>query len=297
MDGNLNNKEYYQIITGYITDFEVFDSKRYFLKSRESLGLPSIDLSEIGELELVRYDIRKEIHSLQRNSKIVIHDIVEYFRCKLGDNLIEGVFALISFKEGDYVEMVVEPLPGGSYFAFAVRRAIDHRLWLHPHATSGTQALNKYMKNKSSAIYGTFFITSLLGVVLLVYSLMRMISEKLSFFIILYIFLLILGLFLVFCGYSLISMRKNRSRSGSKVADKIFATLGYPNPKEIMVDLKTDNNKYDFYKLTSLYFSNTKGRNKVKGALWLALYTNAPAIPSYINVIHTENNQEKRTGN
>jgi hypothetical protein len=40
------------------------------------------------------------------------------------------------------VEAVVDPLAGGTYFAYALRRPADKLLWLHPYATEGTEANN-----------------------------------------------------------------------------------------------------------------------------------------------------------
>ncbi|OCG17073.1 hypothetical protein A9G24_03380 [Gilliamella sp. App6-5] len=68
---------------------------------------------------------------------------VQYFCCKLGKLTIQGIFCRAFFRNGDKVEVVVETLEDGSYYAYALRRAIDHRLWLYPWAMKGTKANNK----------------------------------------------------------------------------------------------------------------------------------------------------------
>ena len=80
--------------------------------------------------------------------------------------------------------------------------------------------------------------------------------------------------------------------TGSKVANKIFATLGYPQPKQ--VDMEQEfmefyfNNKCeqdpDFY----VDITTKEYQQNVEGIKWVTFYREAPPIPDYVTVIDTE---------
>ncbi|OCG06892.1 hypothetical protein A9G14_01275 [Gilliamella apicola] len=65
---------------------------------------------------------------------------VQYFTCKIGNLEVQGIFCRAFFRNGDQVEVVVEPCDEDGYFAYALRRPIDHRLWLYPRAMKGSKA-------------------------------------------------------------------------------------------------------------------------------------------------------------
>lgn len=81
---------------------------------------------------------------------------------KLGELTVQGIFCRAFFRNGDKVEVVVEPLEDGSYYAYALHRPIDHRLWLYPWAMKGTKANNdkNYSKNQLILLVflGCFFM-------------------------------------------------------------------------------------------------------------------------------------------
>ena len=116
--------------------------------------------------------------------------------------------------------------------------------------------------------------------------------------------------------------------SGSPVADKIFATLGYVNPKNFTIDRECDffidklNFLFKQYEanysgsLTDVeelyeefidYYRNQQSDDETEddillkqflsdeppGARWVYIYRTATVIPSYITVIHTENSNDK----
>ena len=116
--------------------------------------------------------------------------------------------------------------------------------------------------------------------------------------------------------------------SGSPVADKIFATLGYVNPKNFAI-----KKEYDFFidklnflfkqyeanysgSLTNLeelyeefidYYRNQQSDDETEDDIllkhflsdeppdtrWVYIYRTATVIPSYITVIHTESSNDK----
>ena len=80
---------------------------------------------------------------------------------------------------------------------------------------------------------------------------------------------------------------------GSKEADKIFATLGYPDPKtvdmekeilEVFINNKSTSDP-DFYFDTT---TEEYLREDPDGVKWVTFYREAPPIPDYITVIDTE---------
>ncbi|WP_392553314.1 putative type VI secretion system effector [Orbus wheelerorum] len=270
--------DYYQIITGTLTELEVFDTQAQFFKSRKLAGLPAAGLLVLGDAaaaasQLSLADSNEEV-SAYLNS-------VQYFRCKVGDLVVEGVFCRAFFTNGDQVEVVVEPRDDGSYFAYALRRPIDHRLWLHPFSMKGSKVGNKEALKLSTMIALPTFIMALIFTIFQVNEVGMFIQMSSIYFLLSIIF----GLFLYFFA-------KSGTTASAKIADKIFATLGYPKPKE--VDMEQEfmefyfNNKSetdpDFY----VDITTKQYKQDAEGVKWVAFYREAPAIPDYITVIHTE---------
>ncbi|PXV87378.1 hypothetical protein, partial [Gilliamella apicola] len=79
---------------------------------------------------------------------------------------------------------------------------------------------------------------------------------------------------------------------GSKEADKIFATLGYPDPETVDMEkeflevfINKSESDPDFYVDTT----TEEYRQEVPdGVKWVTFYCEAPPIPDYITVIDTE---------
>ena len=213
---------------------------------------------------------------------------VQYFRCKMGANIIEGIFCRVFFNNGDQVEVVVEPRSDGSYFAYALRRLIDHRLWLHPWATKGTKAGNK------SALK---FAVSLMSVIFVFTIIFMLINTSLDEY---YIFLIALPVILVLdilLGVLVYFLHKSILSKGSHIADKIFATLGYADPKRVDMEAEfykfyayRDENSPNFYvDINSAQYK----QHPPEGAKWVTFYREAPPIPEYIKVIHTKSDDMK----
>ena len=165
MQSNLtSNSRYYQVITGYITDLELYDSYQNFIQARTLANRPDFNVSSIGHLDKVfnENNYMKAILA-RREDNSPIPNIEQYFCFKLGDNVIEGVFCRAFFNIGDYVEVVVDQIEGESYFAYALRRPVDHYLWLHPYATMGTELAKrkkkKYLSLIPIIIFSSFGIT------------------------------------------------------------------------------------------------------------------------------------------
>ena len=279
--------DHYQIITGIVSELEIFDTEQQFLKTRKLAGLPALGLFFLGDVVAAA----SQLNTADSNEEAAeFLNSVQYFRCKMGANIIEGIFCRVFFNNGDQVEVVVEPRSDGSYFAYALRRLIDHRLWLHPWATKGTKAGNK------SALK---FATLLLSVVFIFMIIFMLIStpidkyyiflgwEEITMMVVVYILSIVLVYFL----------HKSILSKNSHIADKIFATLGYADPKR--VDMEAEFYKFYAYRdenSPNFYVDINSAQYKQQppeGAKWVTFYREAPPIPEYIKVIHTKSEDMK----
>jgi hypothetical protein len=290
------NNAYFQIITGKITELQVIDTNLSLFGDNTLASLPLLGQLALGNTAEAASQIG--MASGQKEAVDYLNS-VQYFRCKLGELTIHGIFCRAFFRNGDKVEVVAEPLEDGSYYAYALRRPIDHRLWLYPRAMKGSKAGNKSsLKFAGYTSLGIF----ILGVICAAITLYDMLFLFILFCIGCFIFD---GLLFLILYFSYKNMVEGGGSGGSKVADKIFATLGYRNPK--MVDMEQEYlemflfNKSvedpDFYiDVTTDEFT----RDDPKGVKWVAFYRKAPRIPKYVTVIHTEqdksdlNNEKKK---
>ena len=277
--------DHYQIITGIVSELEVFDTEQQFLKTRKLAGLPALGLFFLGDVVAAA----SQLNTADSNEEAAeFLNSVQYFRCKMGANIIEGIFCRVFFNNGDQVEVVVEPRSDGCYFAYALRRLIDHRLWLHPWATKGTKAGNK------SALK---FAVSLMSVIFVFTIIFMLINTSLDEY---YMFLIALPVILVLdilLGVLVYFLHKSILSKGSHIADKIFATLGYADPKQ--VDMEAEFYKFYAYRdenSPNFYVDINSAQYKQQppeGAKWVTFYREAPPIPEYIKVIHTESEDVK----
>ncbi|WP_392553309.1 putative type VI secretion system effector [Orbus wheelerorum] len=277
----LNCPDYYQIITGTLTELEVFDTQAQFFKSRKLAGLPAIGLLALGDAAAAA----SQLSLADSNEEATAYlNSVQYFRCKVGDLVVEGVFCRAFFTNGDQVEVVVEPRDDGSYFAYALRRPIDHRLWLHPFSMKGSKVGDKEAFRYA---FFSFLFLSFCGIIFTIIAAVKGYRLSTLFFWAITSICTIFTLSIIFFFF----MKSGLSK-GSKIADKIFATLGYPKPKE--VDMEQEimefylNNKSetdpDFY----VDITTKQYKQDAEGVKWVTFYREAPAIPDYITVIHTE---------
>ena len=275
---NESNNDY-QIITGKIAELEVIDTDLSLFGKGSFASLPILGQLALGNTTEAASQVGM---ATDQEEAVNYLNSAQYFRCKLGNLTVQGIFCRAFFRNGDQVEVVVEPLEDGSYYAYAVRRPIDHRLWLYPWAMKGTKANNK----ESLKYTGTFtLIIFIIGIILV-----TIISDDLTFFFLMISISLVtnISFFLFF-----FLIYKNMLGGGSKEADKIFATLGYPKPETVNMEAEymemffnnKSMNEPDFYiDVTTDEFN----RNDPAGVKWVAFYREAPPIPDYITVIHTD---------
>ena len=283
---NKETSNYYQIITGKITELEVIDTDLSLFGKGTLASLPVLGQLAFGNTT----EAASQIGMATGQEEAVDYlNSVQYFRCKIGHLTVQGIFCRAFFRNGDQVEVVVEPLEDGSYYAYALRRPIDHRLWLYPWAMKGTKANNKVAFKEAGIFSLSVFILSLI-IILFITDEFLIIAFFTSVSILFY------GLFFLMFFW----IHKNMLSGGSKEADKIFATLGYPKPKTVNMEKEYMemffNNKSmdepDFYiDVTTDEFN----RKDPAGVKWVAFYREAPTIPDYITVIHTEIEKNKPT--
>ena len=270
--------EYFQIIKGKISDLKVIDTSLAVFGSGALNGLPAISQALMGDnlaaASQVATSNRYEDESDFLNS-------VQYFTCKIGNLEVRGIFCRAFFRNGDQVEVVVEPCDEDGYLAYALRRPIDHRLWLYPWAMKGSKA-NSRAALKSAGIF-------ILPVYLCILVTITILAKQLSAFIAAFT---VSTALCTLCFLISFFWNKKLLGGGSKEADKIFATLGYPNPE--MVDMEKEflevfinksESDLDFYVDTT----TEEYRQEVPdGVKWVTFYREAPPIPDYITVIDTE---------
>ena len=271
--------EYFQIIKGKISDLKVIDASLAVFGRGALNGLPVISHALMGDnlaaASQVATSNRYEDESDFLNS-------VQYFTCKIGNLEVRGIFCRAFFRNGDQVEVVVEPCDEDGYLAYALRRPIDHRLWLYPWAMKGSKA-NSRAALKSELIF-------ILPVYFCILAEVIFVSKQLSTFITGFCIstaLCTLFFLITYFWY------KKLLGGGSKEADKIFATLGYPDPKtvdmekeilEVFINNKSTSDP-DFYFDTT---TEEYLREDPDGVKWVTFYREAPPIPDYITVIDTE---------
>ena len=278
--------DYYQIITGKIADLQVIDTDLALFGKGTFSSLPLLGQLALGNTTEAASQLG--MASGQQEAADYLNS-VQYFRCKLGEFTVQGIFCRAFFGNGDKVEVVVEPMEDGSYYAYALRRPIDHRLWLYPWAMKGTKASNKASLKFAGSISLGIFIMTIIGIIITC-------GDELFLSILVcvgaFIFDGLFFLVLFFCDKGMLG-------SGSKEADKIFATLGYPKPKTVNMEEEymemffnnKSMNEPDFYiDVTTDEFT----RKDPPGVKWVSFYREAPPIPDYITVIHTEKKNRKR---
>jgi hypothetical protein len=280
------NSDYYQIITGKITELEVIDTNLSHFGNGSFASLPLLGQLALGNSAEAASQVG--MASSQQEAADYLNS-VQYFRCKLGEFTVHGIFCRAFFRNGDKVEVVVEPLEDGSYYAYALRRPIDHRLWLYPWAMKGTKANSKGAFKYTGTLMGSIFIIGMIMIGILSH-------DDFIFFCLSFVVFSIVDI-LIFLA--LFWCYKNMLGGGSQEADKIFATLGYPKPKTVNMEQEFMEMFFNNKSMNepNFYIDATTDEFKRKdppGVKWVAFYRKAPPIPDYITVIHTGKDEDKR---
>lgn len=197
-------------------------------------------------------------------------DRVQYFRCEVDGKLVTGCFSVVFFSDGDEVDIVATLQDDSIYYAYAVRRPIDHRLWLHPHCNKGRVAHSR-SGNKISIYVG--LISYLMTIIMAVFLYDGNVRHT--------IIPLIIGLF-VSSSISLFTYFYLRSgwSDYNILAEKIFSTLGYSHPE--LVDMDKESRQYfkDCIKHGEYtYIKESEQDDQIHIAPWVYRYRKAPQLP------------------
>ena len=200
----------YSLLKGTVSQLHVFDDPKE-LRSDNIGWLALFGFMIIGAFEL----IATIIGSLTADS-ITLKG--KTFYCYVGKKEVLGNLEHVSFKEGDYVEMVVKQIDSNQYQSYAVRMPQYHALYF-PRSV-GVPTL---LQLKVSAIISGVLclLTYIISLILIFISIER---DYINNFII-----ITLSNFSMFLIVSLIFFFLAGGRY-SFISNRIFATLGYPKP-------------------------------------------------------------------
>ena len=200
----------YSLLKGTVSQLHVLDDPKE-LRSDNIGWLALFGFMIIGAFEL----IAAIIGSLTAGS-ITLKG--KTFYCYVGKKEVLGNLEHVSFKEGDYVEMVVKQIDSNQYQSYAVRMPQYHALYF-PRSV-GVPTL---LQLKVSAIISGVLclLTYIISLILIFISIER---DYINNFII-----ITLSNFSMFLIVSLIFFFLAGGRY-SFISNRIFATLGYPKP-------------------------------------------------------------------
>ena len=282
--------DYFQIIKGKISDLKVTNINLGIFGRGALNGLPAMIQAVIGDNFTAASQV-STANSYDDESDFL--NSAQYFTCKIGNLKVRGIFCRAFFRNGDQVEVVVDPCEENDYFAYALRRPIDHRLWLYPWAMKGSKTSSRKALKSAGIIVLPFYICILTTITIK--------ADWLSTSIVEYGYCLSTLMFILLFLFTYFRHKKILG-GGAKEADKIFATLGYSDPKTVDMDKEFSevfkNNKSEFD--PDFYFDTTTEefqRKDPDGVKWVSFYREAPVIPDYITVIDTEmdhNFEDKR---
>ena len=200
----------YSLLKGTVSQLHVFDDPKE-LRSDNIGWLALFGFMIIGAFEL----IAAIIGSLTAGS-ITLKG--KTFYCYVGKKEVLGNLEHVSFKEGNYVEMVVKQIDSNQYQSYAVRMPQYHALYF-PRSVGAPTLLQLKV---SAIISGVLcLLTYIISLILIFISIER---DYINNFII-----ITLSNFSMFLIVSLIFFFLAGGRY-SFISNRIFATLGYPKP-------------------------------------------------------------------
>ena len=201
----------YSLLKGTVSQLHVFDDPKE-LRSDNIGWLALFGFMIIGAFEL----IAAIIGSLTAGS-ITLKG--KTFYCYVGKKEVLGNLEHVSFKEGDYVEMVVKQIDSNQYQSYAVRMPQYHALYFPRSIGVPTLLKLKF----SSIVSGV--LCALCYLIVSIIMLFFVVDE--SFFSIFIDFTI--SIFISFLFLSIIIFISMDGRY-SFISNRIFATLGYSKP-------------------------------------------------------------------
>ena len=148
-------------------------------------------------------------------------DKLDFFICRVGEEIVKGRFGKVSFADEDAVE-VVGLREGSQFNAYAVIRPSDRVIWMYPHCTRGSKA---YKKFSLMAIGLVSFVTPAFF-----FGLFELISDRPFIGITAWLAASASGA--VICSIVL-GFTAWRFMKFAHIADDIFEGLGFDNPSNV----------------------------------------------------------------
>lgn len=203
----------YSLLKGTISQLQIFDdpkeSQSYYSSFIDEIASNIVMVILLLILILFPFLIMFSLGSITLKG--------QRFCCFVGRKFVEGKLTHISFKNGDYVEMVVDKSDDNYYQSYAVRIPKTHALYF-PHSVDMPTL---YQLKNSAKVVGVLCLLIYMICMFMFYFNSSLDSDSFLFFTfsIFYMFLsfTILFFFLIGGRYSFIGNR-------------IFTTLGYPKP-------------------------------------------------------------------
>jgi hypothetical protein len=170
-------------------------------------------------------------------------DAVQLFTCKLGEQVVQGRFSKVTFKDGEALDMVIAKPRNGLPLVLATRRSSDRVLWMAPHCSRGTLA----HRNFSWQLAFHVFFWLLLGATLFSFGMEYINAQPGQFSLSFVLFMLAIGSSLAAIAAPYYAIRFYRQwLPFAHQAESIFAALGYPDPSR--VDLPREHKRYCKFK-------------------------------------------------
>ena len=202
----------YRILKGTVSQLQIIDDSKE-MGSDNNVGL----IAMIGALITGAFGVAAALLTTLSVGSITLEG--KKFSCYVGRKFVEGKLIHIRFKNGDYVEMVVDKSDDDNYYqSYAVRIPKTHALYF-PHAVDTPALLRlKYCAIGSGVLC---LLTYLIGVVIVYFSM----DSEFFLFLLFYTFTAFFMFFVILIMFFLLAGGRY-----SFIGNRIFATLGYPKP-------------------------------------------------------------------
>ena len=201
----------YSLLKGTVSQLQIIDDPKE-LGSDNNVGL----IAMIGALIFGVFEVVASLVTTLSVDSITLQG--KHFSCYVGRKFVEGKLTHVGFKNGDYVEMVVDKIDDQYYQSYAVRIPKAHALYF-PHAVDTPTFLRlKY----SAIIAGAFsFLIYLIYLILILTDL----NDDSFYYFTLFTAATVFLFFVLTIMFFLLTGGRY-----SFIGNRIFATLGYPKP-------------------------------------------------------------------
>lgn len=203
----------YSLLKGTISQLQIFDdpkeSQSYYSSLIDEIASNIVMVILFLILILFPFLMMFSLGSITLKGK--------RFCCFVGRKFVEGKLTHISFKNGDYVEMVVDKSDDNYYQSYAVRIPKTHALYF-PHSVDMPTL---YQLKNSAKVVGVLCLLIYMICMFMFYFNSSLDSDLFLFFT--------FSIFYMFLSFTILFFFLLGGRY-SFIGNRIFATLGYPKP-------------------------------------------------------------------